>query len=351
MRAQEPRAKTYNSLSLEETMDIKTITRNSTHTLTAFVVALGVNGFAAPVAAETSAQITTGGMTGTYYMIAAPLASYINDSSGTLRVTPSTSGGGYENLRRVDSGQAEFGMTQPETMAKAWNGEEPFGKKMRDWRVIGVVTPPMANHVIALQEENIRTFLDLKGKTFAVGAPGSGSAVAMALFLDHTGMKENVSIRMEGHQDYQSLLLDGKIDAFSRLGSVPASVVDQVGASRPVNLVDFGPELARSKFLEKYPYYQKVVVPSGTYKGQDRDVTLFGNAGFIIAHKDVPDDIVYEFTRLAYSEGADRKVKMAFKGSNLSRSNPLDGNIGPVHPGAAKFWREQGIAVPESTLK
>lgn len=320
----------------------------------AVALALGIGACilaAAPAAAQTAAQISTGGVTGTYYMIAAPLANYINENSKKLRVTPSTSGGGFENLRRVEAGQAQFGMTQPETMSQAWNGEKPFDKPMRNWRVIGVVTPPMANHVIALQKENLRTASDLKGKTFAIGAPGSGSVMAMTLFLEHIGMKGAVTVRMEGHQDYPSLLLDGKIDAFSRLGSVPAAVVDEVGASRPVMLVDFGPELEKSKFLDKYPFYQKVVVKAGTYKGQDRDVTLFGNAGFIIAHKDVPDDLVYEFTRLAYSEGAIRKVEMAFKGSNLDRVHPLDGNIGPVHPGAAKFWSEVGVKVPDAVLK
>ncbi|MBK6804135.1 MAG: hypothetical protein IPG84_04390 [Betaproteobacteria bacterium] len=100
----------------------------------------------------------------------------------------------------------------------------------------------------------MRTASDLKGKTFAIGAPGSGSTMAMSLFLDHAGMKNDVRIRMEGHQDYPSQLLDGKIQAFSRLGSVPAAVVDEVAASRPINLVDFGPELDRSKFLDKYPF-------------------------------------------------------------------------------------------------
>ncbi|MCC6193110.1 MAG: hypothetical protein IT518_01465 [Burkholderiales bacterium] len=59
---------------------------------------------------------------------------------------------------------------------------------------------------------------------------------------------------MEGHQDYPSQLLDGKIDAFSRTGSVPAAVVDEIAASKSVTLVDFGPELERTKFLEKHPF-------------------------------------------------------------------------------------------------
>ncbi len=295
-------------------------------------------------------QLTTGGVTGTYYMIAAPLAKYIGDNSN-LEVTPNTSGGGYENLRRVDAGQAQFGMTQPDTMFQAWNGEEPFTSKLRNWRTIGIVTPPMANHVIVREEDGIHTASDLRGKVFAIGAPGSGSTVSMMRFLELSGLSKDIDVRMLPHQDYPDMLRDKKVDAISRLGAVPAAVVNEIEAQRPIDLVDFSAELNSSGFFDKYPYYRAVVVKGGTYKGIDHDVTLFGNAGYLIANKDVPDDVVYEFTKLAYSSGSVDSVTMAFSGANLDAEDPLNGNIGPVHPGAARFWREQGVEVPEPLLQ
>ncbi len=296
-------------------------------------------------------QLATGGITGTYYMIGAALAKHLNDRLANINITPSTSGGGYENIRRVSLGQSQLGMTQPDTMYQAWKGEKPFSEPMRDWRVVGVVTPPMANHVIALKSSNIKTASDMKGRTFAIGAPGSGSAVSMMAFLTESGLAAQINARMLPHQDYPDMLKDGKIDAFSRLGSVPAAVVEEMAAQNPVELVDFGKELDESKFLEKHPYYQSVVVKAGTYKGIDRDVTMFGNGGFIIVHKDVPDDVVYELTKAAYADEAVKHVGMAFKGANLDRNDPLRGNIGPVHPGAARYWNEIGIKVPEPFLK
>src|SRR3546814_18395534 len=99
-------------------------------------------------------------------------------------------------------------------------------------------------------------------------------------------------------------------------------------------------------FLEKFPYYQKVLVKAGTYKGIDHDVTLFGNAGFIIANKDVPNEVVYEFTKLAYSKRAVDTVSMAFKRANMDSKNPFAGNIGPVHHGSARIVKDQGIELP-----
>lgn len=147
------------------------------------------------------------------------------------------------------------------------------------------------------------------------------------------------------------MLLDGKVQAINRAGSVPSATVEEIGVQKPVNLVDFGRELDESGFLKKYPFYQKIVIKGGTYKGETRDITLFGTAGYLIAHKDVPEAVVYEFTRLAYSEEAIRQVNMAFAGANLNRADPLSGNIGPVHPGAAKFWKEIGVKYAEPTLK
>jgi TRAP transporter TAXI family solute receptor len=296
-------------------------------------------------------QMSLGGVTGTMYMTGAPLAKYINEHSKNMVITPNTSGGGVENIRRVDTGLAQLGMTMPETMYQAWNGEKPFDKPLRNWRTIGICSLVMANHVITLAEYNIKTVSDLKGKIFAIGAPGSGAAVGMDLFLEHSGLKKAIDVRMLPHQDYPTMLLDGKIHAFNRLGAVPAAVVDEVGAQKKIALVDFGPEMERTGFLKKYPYYQKVVVKGGTYKGENRDIVFFGSASFIIAHKDVPEEVIYEFTKLAYSDEAIKLVSMAFKGSNLDRKNPLEGNIGPLHPGAAKYWKEIGIQIPEPFLK
>lgn len=301
--------------------------------------------------AQTMLQMPTGGVTGSYYMIGAPMAKYINENSKLIRITPNTSGGSVENLRRVEAATAQLGMTSQDLMYAGWHGQKPFDKPMRNFRVIGIVTPILANHVMALSANNIKTVSDLKGRIFAIGAPGSMAADQMNLFLEHTGLKRAIDARMLPHQDYPTMLLDGKVHVINRAGSVPAAVVEEIGVQKPVNLVDFGRELDESGFLKKYPFYQKIVIKGGTYKGESRDITLFGTAGYLIAHKDVPEAVVYEFTRLAYSEAAIRQVNLAFAGANVNRSEPLSGNIGPVHPGAAKFWKEIGVKYPEPSLK
>ncbi len=302
--------------------------------------------------AKTYLQMPLGGVSGSFYITGAAVCKYVNTNSDKIEVTPNTSGGGVENLRRINQGVAQLGMTMPETMFQAWNGVGPFeGNKMRDWQVIGVTTKVMADHTVALAKTNIRKIEDVKGHVFAIGAPGSGAAVGMKLFLDHIGIANDIKIRMLPHKDYPKLLLDGKIDVFNRLGAVPAAVVEEVAAQQKITLVDFKEALEKSKFFEKHPYYQKVIIKGGTYKHENRDITFFGSAGFFIVRTDVPEDVVYEFTRLAYSDGSIKAMDMTFKGHNLNRTKPLVGNIGPIHPGALKFWKEVGAEIPEPFLK
>ncbi|MBM3531156.1 MAG: TAXI family TRAP transporter solute-binding subunit [Alphaproteobacteria bacterium] len=296
-------------------------------------------------------QLTTGGVTGSFYLIGAPISNYVNNNSGRLRLTPSTSGGGYENLRRVNSGQAQLGMATPDAMFEGWNGEKPFTAQMRNWRVIGQVVPPMANHLVVLDDPKINTLSDLKGKNVAIGAPGSAAATGLQRLLTVTGLLSQMKAQMLPHQDYPDMLVDKRVDAITRLGTIPAGTVEEIAAQRKIKLVDMSAEMEKSGFFKKYPFYQPIKIAAGTYPGQNKDVTVFGSNGFLIAHKDVPDDVIYEFTKLTYSEPGTRHVTMAFKSHGLNAKSPLTGNPGPVHPGAAKYWREQGIPIPDPVLK
>lgn len=301
--------------------------------------------------AKTQLQMPLGGVRGSYYMIGAPTAKYVNEHSDKIMVTPNTSGGGVENIRRVSQGVAQLGMATAMEMYKSWNGLAPFKKKMKEWRTIGISTKVLLNHCATLAKYNIRGVEDVKGRIFAIGAPGSAAAASMLEFLEFTGLAKDITMRKLPHKDYPTMLMDGKIHIFNRLGAVPSGSVEQVATQTKIALVDFEALITKSGFLDKYPYYRKVVVKGGTYKGETRDTTFFGMAGYFIVGKNVPDDVVYEFTRLAYSEGCIKSVTMAFKGNNLNRTAPLKGNIGPVHPGAVKFWKEIGLTIPEPVLK
>jgi TRAP transporter TAXI family solute receptor len=301
--------------------------------------------------AKLQLQMPLGGLTGTYYMIGSPVSKYVNERSNLIMVTPNTSGGGIENVRRVSRGIAHLGICMPVDMFQSWHGTGPHKRKIRNLMAIGVATKLMGCHVASLAKNNIRYIEDLKGRVFAAGQSGSSAAAIMMEFLTHAGLDKEIKIRYIPYKDYSPMLLDGKIDAFNRNGAPPVASVEQVAAQQKIALADLKRMMDKTGFFKKYPYYQPLPIKGGTYRGEDRDITTFGMAGFFFARKDVSEDAVYDFTRLLYSDECIKTVTMAFKGNNLNRKDPLKGNVWPVHPGAAKFWKEIGAPIPEPALK
>ncbi len=99
-----------------------------------------------------------------------------------------------------------------------------------------------------------------------------------------------------------------------------------------------------SGFFKKYPYFGKLAVPAGTYKGVDTDTPSFQDSALWVANKDVSDDVVYKLLAAIYTdEGLAHMVaqKKTFKAMSVAKG--ADGIVTPMHPGAIKFWKEKGV--------
>jgi TRAP-type uncharacterized transport system substrate-binding protein len=90
----------------------------------------------------------------------------------------------------------------------------------------------------------------------------------------------------------------------------------------------------------------KLVIPAGTYPGVDQDTTTISLPVIAYTTSDMTDEAAYQLTK-AYWE---RKGEMA-------KTNPWWGgvstemlaNLGAqVHPGAAKYYAEAGVEIPEA---
>ena len=111
-----------------------------------------------------------------------------------------------------------------------------------------------------------------------------------------------------------------------------------------IDLVDLEADAVATGFYEKFPYFSKLAVPAGTYRGVDHDTPSFQDSALWVANKDVPDDVVYKLLSLIYTdEGLKHMVgqKKTFK--EMSVKTGINGIVTPLHPGAEKFWKEKGL--------
>jgi len=85
------------------------------------------------------------------------------------------------------------------------------------------------------------------------------------------------------------------------------------------------------------------VIPAGTYEGQEADVVTVGVKATIIANGQVTDDQAYAIVKAIF-EGKDAITEAHAKGADLDLAYASTCGV-PYHPGAARYFAEQGITV------
>lgn len=295
--------------------------------------------------------MSLGGTSGTFYIQGAALAEYINKNTKTLRIVPSISGGGVENTRKIGGGQAEIGMAFVGDLYNAWQGEEPFENELKDFRQLGPAQETTGWNFMVLESSGINTLEDLIGKSFSPGAPGSGSANGAAVLFQDLGLYDQINISYNAWGELPGMLKDNTIQGFNRTGGVPIPVAQEIDLTHPMKILDLKPYLEQVNFFEKYPYYVEFKIPAGAYKGQKEDALTFGQPVVWLAHKDVPEEAIYEFMKLSYTQEAADHMATVYPDHSHLNAEPLANSIVPLHPGAQKFWEEKGTNIPEPLLK
>jgi len=185
--------------------------------------------------------------------------------------------------------------------------------------------------------------LDLKGKKVSVGAPGSGTEInARQIFA-----AAKMSYHDFGRTDYLSFsesadqMKNRAIDVTLISSGLPNPGILDIATSQEITIVPIEGELL--KVLDKEtPFFVAVVIPKGTYKGQDRDVSSVGIPNFLIVRAELDENIVYEITKAMF-ENLDRLVQAHAAAKGIKLENATKGLPVPLHPGAAKYYREKGL--------
>src|SRR5699024_2185399 len=96
------------------------------------------------------------------------------------------------------------------------------------------------------------------------------------------------------------------------------------------------------KMAEDYPAYFPTTVPSDTYDGMEEDVETIGVNNVLITHNDVPDEVVYEMTKGLF-ENISRMQDSHHAANDIDIEDAVDNLPTPLHPGAEKFYKEEGV--------
>ncbi len=311
------------------------------------VAVIGMASAPADVMAETFKAKVGGGPTGgTFNTFANAMAVYVPKNMDDIKVSAVGSGGSVENVKRVAKGESDFGLCYAVDSALGRIGQLPKDENKYDGvRAMGFLYGAPAQLVVRA-DSDIKTAADLKGKKVAVGNAGSGASASAERFFRHLGVWEDFKPQFLGYSAAASAFKDGKIDAFWVLVGFPNRSIIEASVQVDIRLIDVGAEAVSSKFYDAYAYIP-MEIPAGTYGEGMPACSSFQDATFLCANAEVPADVVYNIMTTLWSSAgmeAMTAAKKTFK--TMTLENAFDGASIPLHPGAVKFWEENGKTVP-----
>ncbi len=283
---------------------------------------------------------------GTYFIWAGGFTKLLNDALQIPGNVEST-GGPVHNVQLIEDKKLDFAMVTNGPAGEGWNGDGwAKGKKYQNQRAIF----PMYTtyfQMYSMKKSNIKSILDLNGKSVGVGPIGGTPATYWPIILEAAGVKAGRIVNASS-ADLNSQIKDGMIDSNGQSVGLPWVTITEVETTESVNAYGVPVEVA-DKFIAKYPYFAKGIIPKGTYKSNpDEDLPTLTIWNFMVVHKDTPDDFVYEVVKKTF-ENVDILIAAHKSAEEVKPENAVYTPV-PMHPGALKYYQEIGIKIPESMI-
>ena len=306
--------------------------------------------FASPaMAGKTRLAFSGGPDGGTFQYFSNGMSSRLSKDLKNVEVSNMASAGSVENVRRVNSGDADFGIAYSGDTYLARNGRLPQDtRKYTNVEAIAYLYGAPA-HLVVLANSGINKVSDLEGKRVAVGGAGSGAASAAQRYFTSIGLWDKMDVEFLGYSKAASAIGDHLIDAMWVFAGFPTSSVIQAAASNKVKVLSTVAAGKDAGFFAEYPFYSEVTIPAGTYSGVDSDIKTFQDSTLWIARHNLGEQVVYDAVKDIFStKGLSYLVKVKSTAKAMSINGALKGIVTPVSPGAAKFWIENGLTLNEA---
>lgn len=260
-----------------------------------------------------------------------------------VTVKAQTSAGSVENLRKTDAGRQQMSTVYSGHVWLGRNGKmKNDTKKYTNVLAVAWLYGAPAQLVVR-KDSNIYSMKDLVGKKVGVGNAGSGAFANCELFFSHLGVWDKIERNAMGYNDAAAAFGNNQLDAFWLFTAFPSGAVIMAAQTNDIALLDLAADASRSGFFKAYPYFGKLSVPAGTYKGVDYISPSFQDSALWVANAKVPADVVYDLLKLVYSDAGLKHMhesKKTFK--KMSLDSGATNIVTPFHPGAERFWKEKG---------
>jgi len=325
--------------------------------LTAAAITLGfLSAGTAQSAENRSYLLATASTGGTYYPVGVAIATLTKvklQPKQKISMSAINSAGSGENIKLLRDNEVQFAILQGLYGYYARNGVGPLEKDgpQKDLRSVSMLWQNVEHFTVLADKVKTGTVSDmagLKGERVALGKKNSGTIGSNKFLLKNLGIdaENSYDLVYGGYGPTVDALQNGQIAGFGIPGGAPTGAITRVMAAMgdKIKILEFTDEQAK-KADGGFDLYTRYVIKAGTYPGQDKDINTIAQPNFLAVRADLDEDAVYQITKTIYENlpflNAIHKATKAMKLEKALNGLPM-----PLHPGAAKYFKEAGLDIP-----
>ena len=302
-------------------------------------------------------RIATGGVGGTYYPVGGLIAQAISNPPGSrpcdkggscgvpaLVAVAQSAHGSVANIEAIAADHVDSGFAQSDIAYWAYTGTGLYEniEPISDLRSISHLYAELV-HVVVPGDSEANSVADLRGRRVSLGKEGSGTLIDARIVMAAFGLAdEDVEAAYLSPEPSSDMMLNGELDAFFIVGGAPFLAVEDLARRIPIRLLPLdGPET--EQLLSEQPFFSSTVLQEGTYPGVEETATIAVGADWL-ASASLDEELVYGLTRALWHPTTRILLDSGHaRGAEIRLEHALRGLAVPLHPGAARYYREIGL--------
>lgn len=267
-----------------------------------------------------------------------------------------SSAGSGENVKLLNENEAQFAILQGLYGAWAWQGLGPYEKSgsQTQLRSVSMLWQNVEHFIVRSDLTETGTMSDLEnlnGKKFSIGKKNSGTENSGRQIMQGLSVNpEQFKLAFMGYGGSASALQNGTIDGMNTPAGVPVGAVTQAFAAlgEDIQILSFTDEQIKQANGD-YNIWTKYEIPANTYPGVDKPITTIAQPNFLAVREDISEEDVYQLTKAIYEnlpflQGIHKATKA------MALEKGVAGLPVPLHPGAARYYKEVGIELPSELI-
>jgi hypothetical protein len=200
-------------------------------------------------------------------------------------------------------------------------------------------------HFFTYAESPIKSWKDLEGKKVHIGARASGTSISSEMICKALGIKAQFVYSTPA--DAIDMVKDNRVDAMVYAVGAPWSSIMDIATTRKLKLISMTPQ--EQKLVNALtPYQVPDTIPAKTYAFQTEDNHTVAGLQSVNVRSGMPDDLAYLLTKTAWQHW-DEIVK-SLAACKWVKAQDMANMIVPVHPGAARYYKEIGVKIPDRLI-